>query len=77
VAAALTQRGYVIDDVRDAGSFDYPRTIVRASAQRPEAGERVRDELRLPAAELQIGQAALTERFSDVTVIVGRDYPTR
>jgi LCP family protein required for cell wall assembly len=77
VAQALTMRGYVIDDIRDAGSFGYARTIVLATSERRTVGDRVRGELRLPADELQIAPAALTAPVSDVTVIVGRDYSTR
>jgi hypothetical protein len=77
VAAALHSRGFVVDAVRDADSFGYETTEIHAKPDRPFLGDKVRSELGLPAAELKVETAALTTTLSDVTVIVGRDYPAQ
>lgn len=74
VAEALQARGFVVDAVRDADTFDYTTTEIHARGDRPYVGDKVRAELGVPAAELKIDTAALTTTPSDVTVIVGKDY---
>ncbi|HXP93727.1 MAG TPA: LytR C-terminal domain-containing protein, partial [Candidatus Binatia bacterium] len=75
VAQALQSHGFVVDAVRDADSFGYETTEIHARPDRPFVGDKVRSELGFPAAALKIDTAALTTTPSDVTVIVGRDYP--
>lgn len=75
VAEALESRGYVVDAVRDAATFDYTTTEIHARGDRPYVGDKVRAELGVPAAQLKIDGDALTTTPSDVTVIVGKDYP--
>lgn len=77
VADALSERGFVIDDVRDARSFEYANTEIHAKPDRPFVGDKVRAELGLPAAQLTLDQDVLATQVSDVTVIVGRDYPAQ
>lgn len=75
VAQALQSHGFVVDAVRDADSFAYETTEIHAKPDRPFVADKVRNELGFPTAELKIDTAALTTTPSDVTVIVGRDYP--
>jgi LCP family protein required for cell wall assembly len=75
VAQALQARGFIIDAVRNADSFDYSTTEIHARPDRPYVGDKVRSELGFPGAELKIDTATLTTTPSDVTVIIGRDYP--
>jgi LCP family protein required for cell wall assembly len=77
VAQALRSRGYVIDAVRDADSFGYETTEIHATGTRPFVGEKVRTELGVPQSDLKLDGSALTAGGSDVTVVVGRDYPVR
>lgn len=75
VAQALASRGFVVDAVRDADSFDYAVTQIYAKPDRPYVGDKVKSELGFPDAVLKVDSTALTTSPSDVTVIVGRDYP--
>ena len=86
VADVLRHDGYVIESVGNAATFDFDVTQIRAGAQTPLAGERVRSDIRLPLAQIVAvpvpvvsagavaapapSKAALTP----VTVTVGRDY---
>lgn len=75
VALALRSRGFVVDAVRDADNFSYETTEIHATLARPLAADKVRTELGIPQADLKLDSASLTAGSSDVTVIVGRDYP--
>jgi LCP family protein required for cell wall assembly len=77
VAQALASRGFVVDAVRDADSFGYATTEIHAKPDRPLVADKVRNELGFPDAELKIDTASLTTSLSDVTVILGRDYPAQ
>jgi LCP family protein required for cell wall assembly len=82
VADVLRRDGYAIESVGNAASFDFDVTQIRAGAQTPLAGERVRSDLHLPQAQLvSAGSAAVAATaepsqaaLTPVTVTVGRDY---
>jgi polyisoprenyl-teichoic acid--peptidoglycan teichoic acid transferase len=52
MADTLRRAGYVIESVGNAASFDFDVTQIRAGAQTPLAGERIRSDIRLPQAQV-------------------------
>jgi len=76
MADALHARGYVIDRVGNADSFDYATTIIREHSKVTGVGEQVRAQIALKTATVApLPQAqASSADGGDVTVIVGRDF---
>jgi LCP family protein required for cell wall assembly len=71
VAAALKTRGYLIDGIANADSFDYDTTVIRTSALGLDAGARLRTDLGITGASVATKTAP---GDGAVHVIVGRDY---
>jgi len=78
MADALRARGYVIDSVSNADSFDYDTTVIREHSKVPGVGEQVRSQIALKTATVtpapQVAASAQPAESGDVTVIVGRDF---
>jgi LCP family protein required for cell wall assembly len=80
LAAQLRKDGYVVTSIRNADSFDYDITQIRATPRTPLAGERVRSDMHLAAATVTpvpLPTSSQSATLADVTVIVGRDFATR
>jgi len=76
MADTLRARGYVIDSISNADSFDYDTTVIREHSKVPGVGEQVRSQIALKTATVTPAPqaAAKTTEGGDVTVIVGRDF---
>ncbi len=89
MAAELTKKGFVIASVGNADTFAYETTEIHAHAPIVGLGERVRDEIAFPTAQIAPDPqprastttvastatvVAVSKHSTDVTVIVGRDY---
>lgn len=74
LAAVLRSKGFVISSVGNAPSFGYDTTEIHAHSSVFGAGDKVRDALALPKAQVLNDGATPSAQASDVTVIVGRDY---
>jgi len=76
MADALRARGYVIDSISNADSFDYDRTVIREHSKVPGVGEQVRSQIALKTATVTPAPQASAQAAEggDVTVIVGKDF---
>lgn len=74
LAAQLRAKGFVISGVGNAPSFAYETTEIHAHSTIFGAGDKVRDALALPKAQVMNDGATPSVQASDVTVIVGRDF---
>jgi LCP family protein required for cell wall assembly len=77
MADALRARGYVVDSISNADSFDYDTTVIREHSKVPGVGEQVRSQIALKTATVTPAPQASAKAAadsSDVTVIVGKDF---
>ncbi|HTW86000.1 MAG TPA: LCP family protein [Candidatus Sulfotelmatobacter sp.] len=73
VAAKLRKAGYTVDSVGNADAFTYDTTQIRPATTVPLVGERVRQDLGLPAAVVSPATDATPGPHPVVTVIAGQD----
>ncbi|MEO6990319.1 MAG: LCP family protein [Candidatus Baltobacteraceae bacterium] len=76
VAGALRAQGFTIGIVGDAPAFTYAATEIHVhSTAQPLAGQRLRIALPVPSATVEPDPVPSVSPTSDVTLIVGSDYP--
>jgi LCP family protein required for cell wall assembly len=76
MADTLRARGYVVDSISNADTFDYDTTVIREHSKVAGVGEQVRAQIALKTATVTPSPHAPASApgGGDVTVIVGRDF---
>jgi len=78
MAQRLRARGFVVDSIANADSFDYETTVIEEHSKTTGVGELVRTKLALKTAAVtpqpSPSVSAVPRDGTDVTVIVGRDF---